>query len=81
MLRTHESIKIGILLKIITPPWFFEQLLLGFNYRMNDIEAVPVQVKLKDWTLFIRRRNKIAKIYNKHLKKFPLILPLKVKNL
>ena len=82
MLRTHGINKDRNTFKNNnSPPWFFEQLLLGFNYRMNDIEAALGTSQIKRLDTFIRRRNKIAKIYNKHLKKLPLILPLKSKKI
>ena len=55
--------------------WYYEQQLLGFNYRMNELEASLGLSQLKKLTKFIKRRNQIAKIYNKLLKDLPIQLP------
>ena len=57
------------------PPWFFEQIALGYNYRMNDIEASLGISQLKQLNLFLKKRNELAKIYDQNLKNLPLILP------
>ena len=56
-------------------PWYFDQQNLGFNYRMNDVEAALGISQLRKLKKFVKERNKISKIYNKRLKNFPLILP------
>ena len=40
MYRSHGITKRKNILKKINQSWYFEQQELGFNYRMNDIEAV-----------------------------------------
>ncbi len=62
-------------------PWHYEQLSLGFNYRMNDIEAALGISQLKKLNNFLKIRNKIAKKYNNELKNLPLILPLSDKKI
>ncbi len=56
--------------------WHYEQVSLGFNYRMNDIEAAIGISQLEKLNNFLKIRNKIAKNYNDELKNLPLILPL-----
>ena len=53
--------------------WYYEQQTLGFNYRMNDIEAALGISQIKKLDLFINYRNKIAK---KNIEKFKF-LPIK----
>ena len=53
---------------------------LGYNYRMTDIQASLGISQLKKLNKFVRIRNKIAKIYNKELKNLPLQLPYVKKN-
>lgn len=48
-------------------PWYYEQLSLGFNYRMTDIQAALGISQLKKLKFFIKRRQKIADMYNKGL--------------
>lgn len=57
-------------------PGYYQQINLGFNYRMSDIAAILGISQLKRLKIFLKKRNKIARLYNKHLKNLPLILPL-----
>ena len=43
---------------------------------MSDIAAILGISQLKRLKIFLKKRNKIARLYNKHLKNLPLILPL-----
>ena len=53
--------------KGILPPWYYEQLELGFNYRMTDIHAALGIKQLEKIESFLIRRNDIAKSYEKRL--------------
>mgnify|MGYP001466164338 FL=1 len=50
-------------------PWLYQMKYLGFNYRMSDINAALGRSQLKKIDKFVRRRNKIAKIYDKNFQK------------
>ena len=52
--------------------WYFEQQLLGLNYRMNELQAVLGIEQLKNLKKFIRKRNQQAKYYIKNLKKYDI---------
>ena len=52
--------------------WYYEQQTLGFNYRMNDIEAALGISQIKKLDLFINYRNKIAKKYREKFKFLPI---------
>lgn len=56
-------------------PWHYEQLELGWNYRMNDIQAALGISQLKKIETFLNRRKKIADNYNVAFKNLPLKLP------
>ena len=58
-----------------TEPRHYEQIMLGYNYRMNDIEAALGISQLRKLNSFIKIRNKIAQNYANKLKNLPLILP------
>tara|TARA_B100001027_G_scaffold216711_1_gene193952 strand:+ start:1100 stop:2272 length:1173 start_codon:yes stop_codon:yes gene_type:complete len=60
--------------------WYYEQIDLGFNYRLSDIHAALGLSQLNHINGFLKKRNKIAKIYNKSLKNLPIILPKVKKN-
>jgi dTDP-4-amino-4,6-dideoxygalactose transaminase len=55
--------------------WYYEQLELGFNYRMNDIQAALGISQFKRIDNIVSRRHSIAQRYNKHLKDLPLTVP------
>ena len=52
--------------------WFYEQQMLGFNYRMNDIEASLGTSQLTKVRRFIKKRNSIAKRYINSFKYYPI---------
>ena len=50
-------------------PWLYQMKYLGFNYRMSDINAALGRSQLKKIDKFVKKRNKIAKIYDKNFQK------------
>lgn len=55
--------------------WYYEQLSLGYNYRITDIQCALGLSQLNRLENFIRRREQIAARYQDALKGLPLILP------
>ena len=55
--------------------WYYEQIFLGYNYWISDINASLGISQLKKVSKFVFKRNLIAKIYNYHLKNLPILLP------
>ena len=62
--------------KKIKSAWYYEQQILGFNYRMNELEASLGLTQLKRIKEFIKERNLISKRYMNLLKNTQLQLPL-----
>lgn len=56
-------------------PWYYEQQMLGFNYRMTDIQAALGASQLARLGDYIERRNVLARRYDQALKDLPLELP------
>ena len=76
MLRAHGITRDKSLLKNPSNAhWYYEQQFLGYNYRMNDIEAALGISQLTRLNQFIKKRLKIKKFYDKKLKNLPIILP------
>ena len=79
-LRTHGITKnFNELKRKLNSKWYYEQQLLGFNYRMSDIHASLGVSQLKKIGTFIKYRKKIADIYNEELK-HPFIILTKKDN-
>ncbi|MEC7689656.1 MAG: UDP-4-amino-4,6-dideoxy-N-acetyl-beta-L-altrosamine transaminase [Pseudomonadota bacterium] len=57
-------------------PWYYEQQTLGFNYRMNDIEAALGLSQLHKLNQFVMARNQLAEHYLSLLKNVPGISAL-----
>jgi len=56
-------------------PWYYEQQMLGFNYRMTDIQAALGVSQVARLDGYINRRNELAVRYDVALKDLPLQLP------
>ena len=52
-----------------TKKWYYEHQLLGYNYRMNDIQASLGIAQIKKVNKFHAKRKKVAKLYNKNFSK------------
>ena len=76
MLRSHGITRDPVSLQ--TPQeglWYYEQQMLGFNYRMTDIQAALGTSQLERLTEFVERRNALARRYDRLLEGLPLRLP------
>ncbi|WP_440669477.1 UDP-4-amino-4,6-dideoxy-N-acetyl-beta-L-altrosamine transaminase [Candidatus Pelagibacter sp. HIMB1483] len=58
----------------------YDQVKLGFNFRMNDIEAALGISQFKKLKKFLKRRKEIADFYFKNLNKLPIKLPINSKD-
>lgn len=52
--------------------WYYEQLELGFNYRMTDIQAALGASQMTRLEEFAKRRREIADLYDRELAGLPL---------
>lgn len=46
-------------------PWSYQQISLGFNYRLTDIHAALGLSQMKRLARFVERRNQLADVYDK----------------
>lgn len=56
-------------------PWYYQQIELGFNYRMTDLQAALGLSQLNKLDDFIARRRERVARYNHLLAALPLVLP------
>lgn len=56
-------------------PWYYEQIDMGFNYRLTDIQAALGESQLGRVDAFVARRRFLAARYDDLLAGLPLILP------
>ena len=56
-------------------PWYYQQIDLGFNYRMTELQAALGVSQMKRLDQYITRRHQLAKYYDKHLVNLPIIIP------
>lgn len=60
--------------------WNYQQIELGFNYRMNDIQAALGLNQMKRLDKYVKRRQKIANHYNNELSNLSLTIPYQLPN-
>ena len=76
MLRSNGTTRdAGRLHRQDPPPWYYEQQLLGFNYRLTDIHAALGVSQLRRLKENVARRNALAERYDIALQDLPLQLP------
>ena len=56
-------------------PWYYQQVALGFNYRMTDIQAALGASQMTRLAGYVQRRHEIAQRYNELMSDLPLTLP------
>lgn len=55
-------------------PWYYEQIMLGYNFRMTDFQAALLQSQLKKLDDFKARRKEICEAYDKAFAEIPEII-------
>ncbi len=56
-------------------PWYYQQLDLGYNYRMTDLQAALGVSQMSRLSAYVSRRHEIADRYDTLLAGLPLTLP------
>lgn len=75
-LRSHGITRVpALMIGESHGPWYYQQVELGFNYRMTDIQAALGASQLERLDEFVNRRHELVKRYNHELADLPFNLP------
>lgn len=56
-------------------PWYYQQVELGYNYRMTELQAALGITQMNRLDAFVARRHELAKRYDELLQNLPVITP------
>ncbi|MEH0742533.1 UDP-4-amino-4,6-dideoxy-N-acetyl-beta-L-altrosamine transaminase [Vibrio cholerae] len=60
--------------------WYYQQVDLGFNYRMTELQAALGVSQMQRLDAFVAVRHQLAKRYNQKLAALPVVLPYQLPN-
>ena len=80
LLRTHGITRDINLMSKEDGPWYYEQIDLGYNYRMTEIQGALGLSQMNRLDEYIKRRHDIANFYNESLSELPLQIPKQFKD-
>lgn len=81
MLRTHGITRDESMMQENTHGgWYYEQIELGYNYRMTELQAALGISQMERLDDFVAARHNLANIYNKELSGLPISLPFQLEN-
>lgn len=76
LLRSHGITREpSLMTQTMDGPWYYQQVALGYNFRMTDIQASLGVSQMSRMTEYVDRRHQIAERYNRQLSDFPVVLP------
>ena len=76
LLRSHGITRdASLMTKTADGPWYYEQIDLGLNYRMTDLQAALGVSQMQRLDSFVTKRHELAQRYNELLKDLPITLP------
>jgi UDP-4-amino-4,6-dideoxy-N-acetyl-beta-L-altrosamine transaminase len=56
-------------------PWYYQQIALGYNYRMTDVQAVLGVSQIQRMDQYVSRRHELARRYDALLAELPVMTP------
>lgn len=78
LLRSHGITRDPKLMSKTSGPWYYEQIDLGFNYRMAELHAALGVSQMDRLDEYVARRNEIANRYDELLAGQPLLSQVRV---
>jgi UDP-4-amino-4,6-dideoxy-N-acetyl-beta-L-altrosamine transaminase len=80
LLRSHGITRNPDLMTKNDGGWYYEQIDLGFNYRMTELQAALGVSQMKRLDGFVSMRHQLQQRYDELLKDLPVITPYQDKN-
>ena len=59
-------------------PWYYQQVELGYNYRMTELQAALGISQMERLDAFVSRRHELAKRYDAMLRDLPVLTPCRL---
>lgn len=76
LLRSHGITRDpSLMTQAMDGPWYYQQVALGYNYRMTDMQAALGVSQMNRLSHYVERRHAIAAKYDELLTDLPLQLP------
>lgn len=76
LLRSHGITRTpSLMTKPMEGSWYYQQVDLGFNYRMTDLQGALGASQMNRLVHYVARRHELAKRYDKLLKPLPVVTP------
>lgn len=76
LLRSHGITRdISKMTHVSDGPWYYQQINLGYNYRMTDLQAALGLSQMQRLDAFIEKRHRIAQRYNEMFSDLPITTP------
>lgn len=81
LLRSHGITRDeSLMTKPADGPWYYQQIELGYNYRMTDMQAALGVSQMQCLDEYVAKRHELAKRYNELLKELPITLPWEIED-
>lgn len=76
LLRSHGITRNpDLMTKAPDGPWYYQQIDLGYNYRMTELQAALGLSQMTRLSDVVARRHELANVYNEALADLPITLP------
>lgn len=76
LLRSHGITRdISQMTQVPDGPWYYQQISLGFNYRMTELQAALGVSQMQRLDAFVTRRHQLAHRYDQMLATLPVTIP------
>lgn len=76
LLRSHGITRdTHLMTKPIDGPWYYQQIDLGFNYRMTDMQAALGVSQMQRLDTYVAKRHELAQRYDELLQDLPVTTP------